>query len=637
MGELGRGELVKQNENLERKNMELAQDAKKAGKARDIFLAKVSHEIRTPINTIMGLNELILRESQDPSIREYAYDIKNAGELLLSIVGDIIDYTRLDAGNLEIIENSYDIASLVNDSINGSILSVRKKNLELIPDIAKDIPYKLIGDEVHLRQIIYNLISNAIKYTEEGSITLHMESKKYKKDQILLKISVKDTGVGIKENEIPEVFAAFRKLEDFDDNSSGMGLGLAVSNKLVSMMGGKLTVESKFGEGSTFSFEIPQKISEYAPVGDINRIFAQNSESEIRYKEKFVAPLAKILIVDDNAMNLAVAQDLLRPTKVNIDLASSGEECLELVKRKEYHLIFMDHMMPEMDGIETLHAIMEQEGDRYKKVPVIALTANAILGARDMYMKEGFADYLTKPIEPDKIEEILINHLPSDLVYVAEEGDVLPESVETDLPEEKLLEIGINPENGIRFMGGNRILYKKILGDFGGMIEERYEKLSACLAKEDYTSFMISVHALKGNARNIGADDMADLAFELEKASKASDEETVKKLSPKLFEDMNRLKERLADCFPDGVSDDTFAKTGDSTKLKSISPKLWKAKLRVLYQKLDDFDSDGAMLCLEELKGYSVSEEDGKMLRLCEKAIKDFAYDVAMDIVKATL
>ncbi len=635
--------LLLAKDELEKKNIELENamiDARKASRARDVFLANMSHEIRTPINTMLGLNELILRESQDETIRGYALDIKQAGTILLSLVSDILDFSKLQSGKMELAEGTYDISSLLNDLINSVSIPLRKKKLRLSLDIASDIPYKLSGDEVHLRQIIGNLLSNAVKYTQTGTVTLCLAWEKQEKETLLLKIAVEDTGVGVKEKDIARIFETFNRLDmEASRNEEGTGLGLAVTHQLVGMMGGKLEVKSEYGKGSVFSFAIPQKIINASPLGDFQEQYDKSVRNSISYREKFIAPLAKILVVDDNAMNLAVAQDLLRKTKLQIDVASSGGECLEMLKRKEYHLICMDHMMPVMDGVQTLHAIRELEDNPSRNIPVIALTANAVVGAKEFYLKEGFEDYLSKPIEPDKLEDILIQYLPKELVYLTDDEEISVESDDNEvgLNEEKLTDMGINAANGLKYMGGSRSLYEKVLRDFREILHEKEEQLKSMLAKEDVSGYAIIVHALKGNARNVGADELAEEAFELEKKSKAGKLEEVEVQSPILFSMMRTLGENLDRYLETEASEVSVEKEEEPAEKQQITEEIWKEKLRLLHLHLDEFDGENVLESIRELKNYQLSEENRKMLRLCEKAVNDFAYDVAMEIVSSVL
>lgn len=642
-------ELFQAKEALQQKKVELetAKNAvEKAEKARDIFLANMSHELRTPINTILGLNELILRESQEEAVKEYARDIRQAGNILLALVSDILDFSKLEAEKLELTEGIYDVSSLLNDLINSISVQQRRKKLDLVLEIAPDIPYKLFGDEIHIRQIIGNLLSNAVRYTEKGRVTLHVSWKELPKDSVEMYVIVKDTGVGIKEEDIPKLFNAFQRMDSAtrskDDRT---GLGLAITQRLIEMMGGKLEVQSIYGLGSAFSFRIVQKIVDRSPLGDFEKQYKDSLRSIEDYHEKFIAPMGRILIVDDNAMNLAVAQGLLKGTRLQIDVASSGEECLELIKRKTYHLICMDHMMPVMDGVQTLHAIRELEGNPSRDIPVIALTANAVAGARELYLQEGFQDYLTKPIDADKFENMLIEYLPSNVVYLTNSRNISNEYEQTqeegdgefDIRESQLYLMGFNLRNGLRYMGGDKALYGKVLRDFHSILQEKETALKDFLQKGDMPGYTIIVHSLKGNARNVGADDLADEAFELEKMAKAGQLEDVTVRSPILFGMMNTMRNSLRVYLE---TEDAGEKAGSQEPEESagyITEEDWVRALQELAARLDDFDGESAAAKLRELKRYERPETDKKMLRLCEKAVKDYAYDIALEVVNAVL
>ena len=639
--------LLQVQEQLEQKNVEL-KDAKKAAKkaedARDIFLANMSHELRTPINTILGLNELIIRESQDEVIKDYALDIRQAGNMLLALVSDILDFTKLEAGQLQITEGTYDVSSLLNDLINSISLQLRKKKLDLVLDIAKDIPHKLMGDEIHIRQIISNLLSNAVKYTEEGRITLHLGWKQLEDDAIEIDVVVKDTGVGIKEQEIPKLFDAFQRMNS-TPRSKGKrtGLGLAITKRLVEMMGGNVEVQSVYGKGSAFSFKLVQHVVDGTPLGDFEKQYKESLRSRENYQQKFIAPLGRILIVDDNAMNLAVAQGLLKQTRLQVDVAGSGEECLELIKHKTYHLICLDHMMPVMDGVQTLHAIRAMEGNPSKDIPIIALTANAVPGAREFYINEGFQDYLTKPIDSDKFENMLIEYLPDNVVYLTNDQDMGRDFEKEDaemalsIKESQLYMIGFNIRNGLKYMGGDKALYGKVLHDFHAILTEKEAALREFLKKGDMPGYAIIVHSLKGNARNVGADDLADEAFTLEKMSKAGQREDVEVRSPILFSMMKNMRESLKVYLDHEEKNEAVREETQEATVRKISEDDWKKALQELAGRLDDFDADSANAKLEELKKYDRPEDDKKMLRVCEKAMKDFAFDIALEVVNAVL
>ncbi len=642
-------ELSQAKEALQQKNVELetAKSAvEKAEKARDIFLANMSHELRTPINTILGLNELILRESQEEAVKEYARDIRQAGNILLALVSDILDFSKIEADKMELTEGIYDVSSLLNDLINSISVQLRRKKLDLVLDIAQDIPYKMFGDEIHIRQIIGNLLSNAVRYTEKGRITLHVSWKELPKDSVEMYVIVKDTGVGIREEDIPKLFNAFQRMDSTARNKEDRtGLGLAITQRLIEMMGGKLEVQSIYGMGSAFSFKIVQKIVDREPLGDFEKQYKDSLRSIEDYHEKFIAPMGRILIVDDNAMNLAVAQGLLKGTRLQIDVAASGEECLELIKRKTYHLICMDHMMPVMDGVQTLHAIRALEGNPSRDIPVIALTANAVAGARELYLQEGFQDYLTKPIDADKFENMLIEYLPSNVVYLTNNRDINDEYEQTqdegdgefDIRESQLYLMGFNLRNGLRYMGGDKALYGKVLRDFHSILQEKETALKDFLQKGDMPGYTIIVHSLKGNARNVGADDLADEAFELEKMAKAGQLEDVTVRSPILFSMMNTMRNSLRVYLE---TEDAGEKTEQQTPEESagsITEDEWVRALQELAARLDDFDGESAAAKLRELKRYDRPEPDKKMLRLCEKAIKVYAYDIALEVVNAVL
>ena len=642
--ELSQAEAALQQKNVE---LETAKSAvEKAEKARDIFLANMSHELRTPINTILGLNELILRESQEEAVKEYARDIRQAGNILLALVSDILDFSKLEADKMELTEGIYDVSSLLNDLINSISVQLRRKKLDLVLDIAQDIPYKLFGDEIHIRQIIRNLLSNAVCYTEKGRITLHVSWKELPKDSVEMYVIVKDTGIGIKDEDIPKLFRAFQRMDSATRSKEDRtGLGLAITQRLIEMMGGRLEVQSVYGKGSAFSFRIIQKIVDREPLGDFEKQYKDSLRSIEDYHEKFIAPMGRILIVDDNAMNLAVAQGLLKGTRLQIDVAASGEECLELIKRKTYHLICMDHMMPVMDGVQTLHAIRALEGNPSRDIPVIALTANAVAGARELYLKEGFQDYLTKPIDADKFENMLIEYLPSNVVYLTNNRDINDEYEQTqeegdgefDIRESQLYLMGFNLRNGLRYMGGDKALYGKVLRDFHSILQEKETALKDFLQKGDMPGYTIIVHSLKGNARNVGADDLADEAFELEKMAKAGQLEDVTVRSPILFSMMNTMRNSLRVYLETEDAGEKAEQPVSEESAGSITEDDWVRALHELAARLDDFDGESAAVKLRELKRYDRPESDKKMLRLCEKAIKDYAYDIALEVVNAVL
>ncbi len=393
-----------------------ANEAMHASKAKDEFLANMSHEIRTPLNGILGMDEMIIRDTKESNIKKYALDIKSAGNTLLSLINDILDLSKIEAGSFEIIPAEYNTASVLNDVINMTRHKALKKDLEYIFDVDKALESSFFGDEIRLRQIMLNLINNAIKYTEKGQVRIEVFSRKEKElqeDHKLLNIRVSDTGVGIRSEDMDKLFTSFQRLdEDRNRNIEGTGLGLRITKKLVELMGGTIDVQSKYEEGSTFTVMIPQKVVNSEPIGDFSSAVAKYMSDMELDETTLYAPSADVLVVDDNEMNLGVIEGLLRDTGIRLDLATSGDECIEKARDKHYDLILLDQMMPEMNGETTLKKMIEI--GILRDTPVIALTADAILGARESYISKGFADYLSKPVKYDSLENMLKIYLPKE-------------------------------------------------------------------------------------------------------------------------------------------------------------------------------------------------------------------------------
>ena len=397
-----------------------------ASEAKSEFLSNMSHEIRTPINAILGMNEMVLRTSEDKEVLEYSDNIKSAGRTLLGIINDILDFSKIEAGKMEIIPAEYELASVLNDLVMMVDIRAKGKGLALKLDFDEDTPKSLYGDEIRIKQIITNILTNAVKYTEKGTVTFSVgfERIKEEEDSILLKVAVKDTGIGIKEEDIHRLFSKFERIEeDRNRNVEGTGLGMNITMNLLDMMGSKLEVDSVYGEGSCFGFGIKQRVISWDKLGDYEKTYRERMAKQRKYKEKFTAPEADVLVVDDTPMNLIVFKGLIKKTGVKVDTGESGDVCIEKSSKKKYDMIFLDHMMMGMDGIETLRRIHEDEKNPNLDTPFICLTANAISGAREKYLEAGFDDYLTKPIEPDRLEEMMIAYLPKDKVTLSRSED----------------------------------------------------------------------------------------------------------------------------------------------------------------------------------------------------------------------
>lgn len=388
----------------------LKEEAEHANEAKSAFLAHMSHEIRTPINAVLGMNEMILRESSSSAIREYALNIQNAGRILLSIINDILDLAKIESGQIEIVQSDYHLGKLLTDIENMVTMRAEESSLALHILADSKLPEMLHGDEKRIKQCIINFLTNSIKYTKEGKVTLQVGFTKAGKEMINLQVSVSDTGIGIQEDKLTLLFEPFVRLDRPENsNVEGTGLGLSITKSLIDRMGGSLRVESVYGKGSVFTFSIPQKVVGAELLGDYKEKSQRIAEKE---REKFIAPQAKILAVDDNRVNITVARGLLKRLKVQFDSAMSGQECLDKINRMHYDIILLDHMMPGMDGVDTLHQMQKMECFIQEPSVVIALTANAVIGAKEGYLEEGFTDYLSKPIDYVKLEDMIRKYLP---------------------------------------------------------------------------------------------------------------------------------------------------------------------------------------------------------------------------------
>ena len=511
-------EAEKAKEEAERAK-EIAQEA---NRLKSDFLANMSHEIRTPINAVLGMDEMILRESTDSQILGYASDIKQAGSMLLSLVNDILDFSKIESGKMDIVPVDYDLGILLSDTIDMICPRIDEKKLQLELNIESNTPVHLHGDEVRLRQIITNILTNAVKYTPEGKVTLTVSGKKVSEDAVQLYVSVKDTGIGIKEEDIGRLFNSFQRVDESRNrNIEGTGLGLSITMRLLNLMGSRLEVESTYGQGSDFYFYLEQKHLDDEVIGGDIQKYNESEKGRIRISaEQFHAPDAKILVVDDNEMNLKVFLGLVKNYGMQIDTAMSGQECLERVEKNAYHIIFMDHLMPEMDGVETLKRIRELKTNQSKDAVIIILTANAVSGAREMFLQEGFDDYLSKPIIAVKLEKMIQKYLPEELILMNDLGQkkVIPADSGTHdkgvQPEKDL----VDWKKGRVFCMENEKFYREILQIF---LNSPYDtELKQNYEESDFENYRINVHAMKSNLANIGAVSVSDMARQLELALK---------------------------------------------------------------------------------------------------------------------
>ena len=591
-------------------------EANSANDAKSSFLNNMSHEIRTPMNSILGMNEMILREEDRPEIKEYALVIQRSGRALLGIINDVLDFSKLQDKKMEIVPVRYDLSSLLNDMVNIAAEQAKKKSLTFTVNVNKEIPRILDGDEYHIRQVMLNILNNAIKYTERGGVTVTVGYETIDNYNIMLKFSVTDTGIGIRAEDLEYIFQPFEHIEASRKFSAdGSGLGLSIVQKLLQLMGSELKVESVFHKGSTFSFEVQQAVIKWEPLGDYERAFSTAAAHQSKtFTQSFTAPDAKVLVVDDADVNLLVFANLLKKTKIKIDTASSGVEMLQMVRMNHYDMIFLDHRMPGMDGIEAFHNMKKMTDGLNYNTPVVALTANAVLGARQLYIDEGFSDYISKPVDTVRLEQVLLEYLPSDLVIrkTADSQDEDTDKAQVQdtaaLPEAPAEEVspyknipGIDYDAAVTNCGSEDT-FIQALEIFYNSLDKKADEIEGFEREKDIKNYTIKVHALKSAARLVGALKLSEDAKYLEACGDKNDVHEIEMKTPALLSQYRGYKAVLAPVFGGSAEEDT--------SLPEISIDDLNEMYTLIKGFAEDFDLDNIDSMMAEAKNYRIPESE---------------------------
>lgn len=607
--------IIEQNHLMKR----LVLQTEDANRAKTNFVSNMSHEIRTPMNSIVGITEILLRSRHSPKEQEYLLNIQSSGRVLLTIINDVLDCSKMEAGKMQLFDEPYDTCSLFHDLRISMENRIGHFGLELIYDIDQDIPCKLKGDMGRIRQVIINLVNNAIKYTEKGSVRFSVHVRQKNTDKVMLYYEVADTGIGIRKEDQKILFDAFQRVEmDRNRYVEGTGLGLTISQNLVNMMGGVIEVESEYGKGSRFFFTIEQTIIDPTPVSAVNYNGQKDNVTEKEAECLFIAPEAHILLVDDNELNLVVAKELLKPLRMQIDTAENGLQAVKMVRGSQYDLVLMDHMMPVMDGIEAAKAIRALPEDKYQKLPIIALTANAMVDARKEFLNAGMNGFVAKPIDFARICNQLKLWLPKDLVrdVPKEEAKKL---LADDLSDREIQpedpQMGFSFEEGVKHCGSKAALMKTIR-IFYRTIDSKANKIEQCLKEGLISDYVIEIHALKSSALLIGAVPLSEAAKELEDYGKQGKTEVLEEKTPDVLTMYRDLKNILR----------PYAEKEEDAK-KEFSDGEWITALQQIHQCIEQFDLDGVDQIMEQLEEYQVPE----CIRESMDPLRVYVADVSME------
>lgn len=607
--------IIEQNHLMKR----LVLQTEDANRAKTNFVSNMSHEIRTPMNSIVGITEILLRSRHSPKEQEYLLNIQSSGRVLLTIINDVLDCSKMEAGKMQLFDEPYDTCSLFHDLRISMENRIGHSGLELIYDIDQDIPCKLKGDMGRIRQVIINLVNNAIKYTEKGSVRFSVHVRQKNTDKVMLYYEVADTGIGIRKEDQKILFDAFQRVEmDRNRYVEGTGLGLTISQNLVNMMGGVIEVESEYGKGSRFFFTIEQTIIDPTPVSAVNYNGQKDNVTEKEAECLFIAPEAHILLVDDNELNLVVAKELLKPLRMQIDTAENGLQAVKMVRGSQYDLVLMDHMMPVMDGIVATKTIRELPDEKYKKLPIIALTANAMVDARKEFLNAGMNGFVAKPIDFTRICNQLKLWLPKELVQEVP-GEEAKQLLMNDISDSEIQlenpETGFSFEEGVKHCGSKAALMKTIR-IFYRTIDSKANKIEQCLKEGLISDYVIEVHALKSSALLIGAVPLSEAAKELEDYGKQGKTEVLEEKTPDVLTLYRDLKNILR----------PYAEKEEDAK-KEFSDGEWITALQQIHQCIEQFDLDGVDQIMEQLEEYQVPE----CIRESMDQLRVYVADVSME------
>lgn len=614
------------------------EEAMEANQAKSIFLANMSHEIRTPINVMLGMNEMILRESASKEIVQYAESVEKAGRYLLSLINNILDITRIESGKLDITEEKFELRQLIQEIWMIGTKQAEAKKIDFVIEAEEELPKYLTGDVLHTKQVILNLISNAVKYTEEGRVTLEINASG---DQIIF--SVKDTGIGIRKEDMDTLFDMFTRVDmKRHRNIEGSGLGLTIAKELCEQMGGQIYAESIYGKGSRFTVCLPLKSTGEEKIGKWN---FEESKKVSEDRKRFFAPKAKVLIVDDSQQNLQVLASLLQRTSMQLDKAGSGLECIEKVRSKKYHLIFLDYMMPEMDGMETFHKLREEENGQ--EVPIIAITADVSTGIRQKFLSEGFADHLSKPVMWDRLEEILLQFIPANLI--SREKDAREE---WQIEEKQILELkqkmkqwDIELSEGLRLLSGSISQYRRLAELFVEYYVPNKEQLIQSFERLQQTQNEIKnmtglLHTLKSNARAIGAIELYELSFTMEKKGKLQDVNYINKAIPLLFFEWERVVQGI--CFFIKYTEPFLLKNSAKDSPKQVEEdcfnegfeKKYKEAKKELLCAIGRYQGKYAEEQIEILLSLEKDADQRKQLEKIQKSVRNLEFDEAEQLME---